>query len=553
MASTVGLDNLPDEIIVHILGYLTRLRDLAACAAASSTLTVEPLANAAARLAGVTLGKLLEACAPLDVVRAVYAHRGPTSIPPDWIVAVVHVGSNEVLEWACAVPEWTLVLRTATHRDGAGPAPRPYKRVKKGDPVDDALYLSIECGRFEMLAWLLAHCNTGPTSLYCRLDASFVQSLLIKAVRAPGAPLDVIMRLHDYSLLPNDGETACTTQVERAALDADRADVLEWVHARGCRCLSPSNLSHAAHSFACAVRAGSAAAARWVYTNAAPQTTPATTLRDHCDASKTMKAMVGAASGGHVRALAMLCRLGFGPLPLDVLVAAARGGHLHVLQWAMTDPATNIQDDVDGDNDNDDGTPMDLADGDMHSSRPPAVVVQGWPSLLIGYAAALEGHEHIVRWLARRPDALRNLSVGAARAALKKGHIGVVLALDEVGIAPFDQWDPLRTATRSNSVAVVAAIAGRTAVCSPCTLTSALFCRNEGVIQFLCERYGTDHLQAVVDAVAGRSLARAPLLWVRDNVPSVCVASACAYLYAARLCDRTAMDRDHLCRCNRCL
>ncbi|QBZ80634.1 F-box incomplete domain containing protein [Pandoravirus celtis] len=134
MASTVGLGNLPDEIIVHILGYLTRLRDLAACAAASSILAVEPLASAAARLASVTLGNLLEAGAPLDVVRAVYAHRGPASIPPDWIVAVVRVGSIDIVEWACAVPEWTLVLRAAAHRDDAGPAPRPYKRTKRAIP-----------------------------------------------------------------------------------------------------------------------------------------------------------------------------------------------------------------------------------------------------------------------------------------------------------------------------------------------------------------------------------------------------------------------------------
>ncbi|AVK74462.1 F-box incomplete domain containing protein [Pandoravirus quercus] len=550
MASTVGLGNLPDEIIVHILGYLTRLRDLAACAAASSILAVEPLASAAARLASVTLGNLLEAGAPLDVVRAVYAHRGPASIPPDWIVAVVRVGSIDIVEWACAVPEWTLVLRAAAHRDDAGPAPRPYKRTKKGDPVDDALCLSIECGRFEMLAWLLSHCNTGPSSLYCRLDASFVRSLLIKVVRAPGAPLDVIIRLHDYSLLPNDDGTVCTTQVERAALDADRADVLEWVRTRGCQCLSPDNLSHATHSFVCAVRAGSAAAARWVYANTAPQTTPPAALHDRYDMAEITKAAVRAASNGHVRVLAMLCRLGFDPLPLDALMAAARGGHLHVLQWATMADAC---DDVDDDNGKDGDAHMDLADAGPSPSQPPAVVVQGWPSLLIGYAAALGGHEHIVRWLAHRPDARRNLSVGAARAALKRGHVAVVLALDKVGIAPFDQWDPLCTAVRSNSVATVAAIAEHVAVCTPCILTSALFCRNEGVIQFLCERYGIDHLQEAIDAAAGRFLAKAPLLWVRDNVSSVCVASACAYLYAARSCDRAAMDRDRLCRCTQCL
>ncbi|AJF96843.1 ankyrin repeat protein [Pandoravirus inopinatum] len=538
----LGLVDLPAEIIAHILGCLASLRDLAACAATCSALVDTTVLEAAAsRFAHATGPRLLEAGAPLCVIQRVVQDRALTDVPHEWVVAATRGGRIDVVEWVCNVatfPPATLprAKRARRERDDSNPAPGQ-KRVRPDigydSPIVDALYESLNHGKHDAFAWLLDNWERPVFGLPPGPSARPVESLLVEAVHAPGTPFDIIACIHGDC--PSTRFT-CSDTVHLAAADADRVDVITWLHSLGCRCNPPSPSDGDANDlFWRALYTGSAKVARWVY-----DTFGLCKHRHRC-ATEFQRIFVDMGSRGHASCAALLCNLGFGPLSVEFLIAAARAGHLDVLSQCM--------DDRPGD------------DNGAGGHRP--IVAVGWPSLAIGHAAAAAGRGDVIRWLAGRADARRNLSVGAARLALESGHFDVVLVLHEAGIAPFDRWNSLcaaltgdiaraghgLTAPTPTTVALVAAYVG---ACDPSVFVEALRCGGDQIVAFLCERYGTGHAQAAVDAIAGSPLCENALLWLRDNVAGICVADACAYFHMADVDGYSRDKPSPMCWCPRC-
>ncbi|QBZ81700.1 F-box incomplete domain containing protein [Pandoravirus celtis] len=538
-----SLADMPAEIIAHILGCLESLRDLAACAATCSALVDTTVLEAAAsRFAHVTGPRLLEAGAPLCVIQRVVQDRALTDVPRECVIAAARGGQIDVVEWVCNVATFppassSGAKRARRERDDPNLAPGQ-KRVRPDigydSPIVDALYESLNRGKHDAFVWLLDNWKRPVFGLPPSPSARLVESLLVEAIHVSGTPFDIIACIHGDC--PSTRFT-CSDTVRLAAADADRVDVITWLHGLGCRCNPPSPSDGDANDlFWRALYTGSAKVARWVYD------TFGLCKHRHRYATEFQRIFVDMGSRGHASCAALLCNLGFGPLSVEFLIAAARAGHLDVLSQCMDDQPGNDNDGTGG-------------------HRP--IVVVGWPTLAIGYAAAAAGHKNVVRWLAGRADARHNLSVGAARLALESGHFDVALVLHEAGIAPFDRWNSLCAALTGDIArtghgptapvpTTMTLVAAYVDTCDLSVFVEALRWGGDQTVAFLCERYGTGHAQAAVDALAGSLLCKKALLWLRDNVAGICVADACAYFTMA---DVDAYPHDEpppMCGCPKC-
>ncbi|AGO85136.1 Ankyrin repeat domain containing protein [Pandoravirus salinus] len=557
----LGLADMPPEIVVHILAW-ANLRDRAACAIASSLLAVEPLAGIAARCSNLSLPAALAAGAPLDVIVVIVTWRCAV-VRPMLLKWAVRGGRLDVVDWIYAHIKGKIRVRckdddddsedekdycehdcdegisSATTADENKPFvlhPRPdwhparVKRHRKRHrahrirkrytgPTIVALYEAAYRGHAAMLSSLLDRWRIDFQGKY---GQRLLYALMIEACTGPTPGTDTIELLHRHKTrFSKDGSCGCWKDAGYAAASAERIDVLAWMHNVGCDARLDTRwhelIDHSKTPLYKAMCKGRAITARWL---AGVMKVASWPERDKHLANP----METAAARGHVKILEVFHGLGAQVCLPGAIVAGAMHGHLDILEWALANT-------------------LPLPDS------PDTRAVSVCPPLSIGWAAAVSDNQHIVRWLLQRPDARRFLGVGAARAALAKGHVGIALCLHEAGVAPFDQWNALITAVASGKPKAVEAALGCGAVRDIGALAKAIHEGGRHILAVLCKHYEATDIQTAVDTVAGLPASgwvnprRHSLEWLVDNVPGLCIANivGCSCVFKLE------------CRCDKCL
>lgn len=538
---TVGLAALPPEIVWCILGHVSHPRDHLACVLASPLFKGEPLVDVVARWPGATVPALLRAGAPLALVKRVVASRrvrvrGALLVPAarggrldvvQWIhehsdpPAQVNVGTCDFhyKDSVCAHGHWSrccyesgeLARRRARHNEGQC----ALRYI--GVPIE-AMYEAAHYGRLSVLDWLLttrhatdlvsahpiAHGAQQTPSRHL-MHIALVEALVVDAVSGPARSTGALAYLHAYgigALGPSDAGTCrCAPRAGLAAARADRLDALQWMRDVKCDArLDPAG--RVGRSALCnAIRCGRVGMARWLVEALEVSRWP--DLDPH-----VREGLTEAARSGHLSTLQLVHGVGAQACTQDVVYMAARHARVDVLRWAMGDETT--------------GAPA------------AAPRIAGWPSPAIGHAAAKNGHESVVRWLAGRSDARRNLGTGASAIALRKGRLTIAALLHDVGIAPFDRWDSLHAAVCSGQAHIIRRVIAGGAAHSALAVAKAIRLADTDILALLCEHYGTGRLQRSINILAGKALPSATVGWIAANAPHVCVAEAGAWSRRAR-------------------
>ncbi|AGO82508.1 Ankyrin repeat incomplete domain containing protein [Pandoravirus dulcis] len=546
---TVGLAALPPEIVWHILAYVPHPRDHLACVLASPLFKGAPLVDVVARWSGASVPALLRAGAPLALIERVVGSRR-VRVRDALLIPAARGGRLDVVQWIhehsnppaqvgmgtydfhyrdsvcmhgeqsrCCYTSEELTRRGARHNNG-------HCAVRYTGASIEAMYEAAHYGRLDVLDWLLmtrhatdlvsahliAH-GAQPTLSRHLMHGALVEALVVEAASGPARSTDVLAYLHAYgvnALGPSDAGTCrCAPRAALAAARADRLDALQWMRDAKCDArLDPAG--HVARSALCdAIRCGRVGTARWLI-----EAMDVSHWRDIDP--RLQESLTDAARSGHLSTLQLIHGIGAQACAQDVVRAAAQHARIDILKWVM---------------------------GDEAAAAPAAVPrIAGWPSLIIGHAAVKKGHESVVRWLAGRSDARRNLGTGASAIALRKGHLGIAVLLHDAGIAPFDRWDSLCAAVRTGQAHIVQRVIAGGAAHSALAVAKAVRLADTNIIALLCEHYGTGRLQQSIDILAGKALPSATISWIAGNAPHVCVAEAGA---------RSRRARVH-CRCPAC-
>ncbi|AJF98008.1 ankyrin repeat protein [Pandoravirus inopinatum] len=532
-----GLTDMPPEIIALILGHVSSLRDRVACVAASSLLAVEPLSRAAASLCpSTTIERFMEVGAPLDAIQYI-GSRHHKRVLPKHVEAAACGGRRDVVEWVlehAGLPAMHRCRPLDAYEEDPDSVdvggkrkrkrePASYERIHRrwgvnaysrqhAGPLVEALCESAHRGHVDVLDLLLDACALSANR---DLDAALLDCLSVEATSAPGtATFDYLCRRRRRR--GNGGSSGqargrfrahapccCPHAAYDAAVQDDRVDLVAWMHQAECD--AAPHFSHPCHrSVYKSIRQGKMAVSRWLVDVLDVARWPEV---DECLAD----ALVKAAEHGHVDVLALVHGLGVQVCPLRALVCAAHAGHVEVLEWAAGT--------------HDRGNAYGLMVG---RSRP----VAAWPSVAIGQAAAINGRTRTIQWLLQRSDVLKTLDVGAARAALRRGHYTIGNMLHEHGIAPYDQWDALGAAVASGKMDAIASVVNRGARCTSAALREA-FCRSdEKIIAFLYTSFGDiqDPLSEAINALAGVEVELEPVAWILANADDqVCLAGLLAH------------------------
>nr|UMO80260.1 Ankyrin repeat domain containing protein [Pandoravirus aubagnensis] len=531
------LPAMPGELLWHIQAQLVHPRDHAACVLASRLFSMKLLRRS---ICGLSVYKVLRARAPLDAIQR--ALRRPTATDAERLVgAGAHLGRLDVVAWAydhlpadypiyaChtdRMPNKHLVADgywNKSHWQSTKLFPSAGERRYAGVAVN-AMREAAYRGNVDVLQWLWARhfppTGSGPADF---MEKQLFGALVADAAGGVAPSTDVLAYLHNCgeSRFPPVHDMyrgkvcACPMRTWEAAANADRGDMLAWLDADGCSgrfnpglvpWASPIREARERHPLILAVERGCANASKWLSHALGVSAWPS-------EDPLFGKALVTAASRGHVNVLRVFHGLGAQRCPPLALLEAASAGCTDVLKWAM---------------------------GDGALQEPAVPRVPGWPSPSIGCAAASHGHVDTVRWLIARPDARINLDVGAHVAATRAHHMDVTCALVDAQIMPLDRWDALYAAVKSCDHDMMRYVAERGATCNARVLARVIRQGDSGAMALLCRLYGTTDVQAALDLLAGRCCNQLDAItWVCGNVPDACIA-------------QVAARRWRVCRCARC-
>nr|UMO79829.1 hypothetical protein [Pandoravirus aubagnensis] len=326
---------------------------------------------------------------------------------------------------------------------------------------------------------------------------------LMEALR--GSHTTLARKLHDHGDHHDWGSSChCGESVLPRILESDLPVALATLRRVGCRRAKRGSRS----LFARAVESGAVGVAKQL------------AERRPADASPLVPRaawVLTAASKGHVDILAWLYKERQYEMPAEVLGAAARAGHLDILKWAAR----------------------------ARDGRP----IASWSARYVAYAAVGGDHpQPIIEWLLTRRIDRRDLSVGVARAALARHGTAIPLLLHKAGIAPFDTWDALEVAAdkcSTRSAHVVVSNGGR---CDLAVLARCLGQYGDDMIALLADHYTSADIQTVLDSGLVGIRSWAPIAWLVDNVPGLCVRDAHA-IFTAPLSMGPYPDP---CACARC-
>ena len=277
--------------------------------------------------------------------------------------------------------------------------------------------------------------------------------------------------------------------IGQTALESDRADVLAWMRDVGCcAMLTPDD-----EQLTEAVASGEIAVARWLLA----------TITDRPLCLRYIgSALTRAASAGHTATVAFAHNELMVDCPCEVLVRAARYGHVNLLRWAAGEHVEGVP----------------------HAGARSLALpeLSHWASAAAWNATEYD-RPNVISWLLDRASTRRFVTVGVARRALGRGHTGIALAIHQSGVAPFDQWPALGVASRMGCD-VVRAVVEHGAPYDPSALVVAIKHGSIPTMAYLCAHYGTGDLQRAVDLSASHSCSRGMAAWLRKQFGWLCVA-----------------------------
>nr|UDO47063.1 ankyrin repeat [Pandoravirus massiliensis] len=535
VVSIVRSPTVPAELLWHIQAQLDSPRDHAACVMASRLFYAALLRRS---IRGLDAYRLLRARAPLDTIKGALAD--PTPNEAERLVgSAAHLGRLDVVAWAYGrvpvawgfymcdtdrIPQQRLVAdgHWSGERWQSAKIFHREPRERYAGVAVNAMHEAAYCGNVAVLRWLLSLHFPLASATVDPLERELFAALVADAAGGIATSTDIMAYLHHYGSLRfppvhdmyRGKVCACPMRTWEAAVNADRGDVLAWLDAASCSGRfnqglvpweSPMDEIRGRHPLVLAIQEGHGNASKWLSHALGVSAWPS---RDPLLA----KALVTAASRGHVDVLRIFHGLGAQRCPPLALLEAAGAGRADVLKWAM---------------------------GDGLLQEPAVPRILGWPSPSVGCAAAASGRDRTVRWLIARPDARINLGVGAHVYAVKRGHMETARALVDAQIIPLDQWDALYAAVKSRSRDMIRYMAERGAACSARVLARVIGQGEPTTMALLCGLYGTADVQAALDSRAGYGCQPGVVAWIRDNVRDACVAQAGPHCQI-------------VCRCARC-
>ncbi|HEY9249077.1 MAG TPA: hypothetical protein VIO38_08095 [Rariglobus sp.] len=522
IAAEIGLVDMPAEVLSAISGFLMEPHDLVAW----TTVTGLPVADRLVRIVLAQekhhVGNLLRRRAPLGVVSALLALAGKSQLSA-LLPAATSGGRVDVVEWICTAiidRSASVAPHGADNRKRLS-ALRPniliVDRVYDGTAryMLEALRVASDAGRAHLIGCLLTNC---PCDRAFLPDASLDRIATLAVMRGDA---DTVRAVHNFRKKGANGRSCtCDREIGQCALKADQVAVVEALH--DMRCAAACTVARG--DLDRAIQAGSVGVARWLV--GTTTTTTTASLRPHVRESSVNVA----AAGGFTSMVAFVHDSGLLACSGRVLASAAAAGRRGVLEWAVGESTQAAGRDRPIDAWYDDGT-------------------------RIAHAAVAHGHTGIIVWMAKRADASRTLSVGVARAALTEGMLEAAVALHDARVAPFDTWDALLTAVcLGDQDIAVRTVAQHSARCNGETLRKALRKAHPCTLAYLRDRYEISDadLQEAVDRVAGLPLRDSTVVWIRDNVPGVCVKALAERDYGGLLLPPQEEGVAFSCTCVRC-
>jgi hypothetical protein len=521
----VSLSALPAEIVLHITDMIERGSDLVAWCVATGVDGSTTARRMAKRYPGGDPHRLLAMGAPLDVVKQSIqaSSKAPSMAMTRWAVKggrldVVKYVWNEACDRE-RMPKEGHPQRSKIERD-------------QGAHIKNALREACDLsGRIDVILWLLTRLPS-PNGFHA---SSIVESTIVRAAAA--GRLDIVRAIHDKRVAAF-GICDCTLAIADAAINHGHSEIAAWLHegSRTCRGSGHRVLFHAnLHGI---ISRGDVDTARWLIAvgsrfSDSPRLTVSSDSAQH------------AAESGSLPMVAFLHEQGLyacsGYL-LALLIRYSKDEAVEaVLRWAAGEPTSHANE-------------PQLDDHDDNSKREPIDAFYD-PIVACALIDRRMSRAHTAsafRWLLARPDAARFFTPGIVRWALTRPRACErALEVCAAGIVSFEACDALATVARHRNPRVVdqAIDAG-----APYTLSAmmAALQGEEGVLDLLCQRYGTSDLGAALDALSGHVLPKHAIIWIRKHAPQVCIAQARALFVASDMAHvRDALLCDS-CVCFRC-
>jgi hypothetical protein len=478
----VGLSNMPAEMLKHIARFLDQPADSARWWRATGLDTSSNI-EAIVFARGIETAVLLRAGAPLGVVARNLARDG----------GIFFV---EYAEYVVTGGRIDVALHLVDDGTRATGQEAFEKRTLRHGTI---LVEACRSGRTQMVEALLAR-RWG-------LELDMLPKIYRDASRAAASRghTEALALVHRDSIR-RLGHCHCDATVLEHVIDLDAGRMAAWLHNH--RTIVEST-GGTAHNIITNVRIDRLVAqhklslARWLV-DVRPHTPDDERIADGVS--------IAAAEYGHVDMVSFLHVSGLCPCPIRALLAAAGRGKIDVLSWALGDPVSGVDR---------------VRDGPIAS----------WDASRIAYHAAKKKRADILLWMMSRSDTRAAITPGVARCALTWGiDTDIIIDMHQRGLAPFHRWDPLSMAVRYCDLARIKAITDAGAPYDDQAMRIAIARRPPDFVAHLCHVYGTDRLQEAVDAVCGWDIKNTGVLWIRDNVPSVCLAQILACESADRRC-----------------
>lgn len=523
-APSTSFADLPVEVLAHAASAIDRGRDVLAWHLATGAPidgALGDLVVARIRRDGAT--SLFGTGIPLPMLLS-GVKRSAASIEIAWVRAATRASRVDIIEWLCTTA--SDALANSPNVDPVADAPRRCGRpdhhhaaghphAPKLDRACEALYGAlkepIDTPR------VFRHLVAQMRRFGLAVDPSAVWEMFEGAMKCRRTA--VALDAHDFMMVAHGGRCRCPYYYSDCPHMGLGGDLVAIRHLNEVGCKGVETFDRT--SIEKAIAAGEVSRAR-----ALIAVLPVATV--------DKRAVVEAAEAGRVGAVAFAHVSKLCPCDGDVLAAAAAKGKINVLKWAAGE--CNTQHDAD---------------------RPPGDPVAAWRTSAAAHGAVYGNQRDVLAWLLQRPDAETTVTVGVARMAVTCGRSALIEAIHAAHPARFDGWRPLDAALAHHDfVPVVQTLSDYGARPNSSTFVQALVHGRHNALAHLCACFGTEGLQEAVDAVVGLGLrSTSALVWVRDNVRSVCVAEARAAAIVS-LGDYARARLNNLagasCRCDRC-
>ncbi|AVK76407.1 hypothetical protein pneo_cds_800 [Pandoravirus neocaledonia] len=477
-----ALIHLPPELRAHVTDRIRSLRDIVACAQASSGILTRPTVREIFdRLPRpIKASRLLKYGAPPLVLADLFALASIRPTRP-MLPNAVAGGRLDSLRWFC---ERTRHLgRGAPHPSDDGhvcPCGQDpcLGGAAKGvgcpsfKPARKAIVLARSISRLDLLDCLVNEQDVaGPAGvrILSRMNQHAAQT----------GDLDFLAYWHERNTPPDGGCCHCDAKINKRALAACRVDVIKWLCEVDCSAAMPMTcatiarvLTHGLDDKRCVP------VIDWIASVLVP---------GDADAKVMRRAAINAVKYDFVERLSRVHALGLVEVDSEAIACAFVNDSTRVLKWAA------------------------------------AAAIPAWSNPLTGYAAARYARKATLRWFLSLPGAACVLSVGAVKSALEAGRVGMAIAVHQADIVPFDRYDAAAVACEHLTDDQAARVIKAGAPCTAAALAFALRGAKMEVLRIAADTCDAAQFQAALDSCTSR-INQGIIAWLTANVDGICVA-----------------------------